>query len=317
MSGLIDPARLVLAPSALAGGRILITGGGTGLGRIMAETCAILGARVYICGRRGALLDQAAADINAAIGAERVCGLPCDIRSAESITAMVDGIWADGGALTGLVNNAAANFIARAKDVSPGGFDAIASTVYRGTWLMTQDVGRRWLAEGKRGAVVSILTTWVWSGGPFATPAAMAKAGVQAMTQSLAVEWGRSEIRLNNICPGAFPTEGMAARLRTDDQGFKEGNRASNAFGRNGRPEELANAVAFLLSDGGAFISGQTIAVDAAGWQMGADRFTGLLDWSDADWAEARDKIRAADARDKAARTVDVLTTNESSSTRA
>ena len=245
---MINPAKLVLAPNALAEGRILITGGGSGLGRIMAEACAHLGARVYICGRRGGLLDEAAVEINQAIGADRVRGLPCDIRSHEAIAALIETIWADGGPLTGLVNNAAANFVSRAQDVSPRGFDAIADTVYRGTWLMTQEVGRRWIAGNLPGSIISILTSWVWSGGPFATPAAMAKAGVAAMTQSLAVEWGPKEIRLNNICPGAFPTEGMSARLLTDDQGLSNANKASNAFGRNGAPEELANVVAFLLS---------------------------------------------------------------------
>ncbi len=301
---MINPAKLVLAPNALAEGRILITGGGSGLGRIMAEACAHLGARVYICGRRGGLLDEAAVEINQAIGADRVRGLPCDIRSHEAIAALIETIWADGGPLTGLVNNAAANFVSRAQDVSPRGFDAIADTVYRGTWLMTQEVGRRWIAGNLPGSIISILTSWVWSGGPFATPAAMAKAGVAAMTQSLAVEWGPKEIRLNNICPGAFPTEGMSARLLTDDQGLSNANKASNAFGRNGAPEELANVVAFLLSAGGGFVSGQTIAVDAAGWQMGTDRFTGLMDWTDDDWNAARAKIRGADVADKAARTV-------------
>src|SRR6185295_13847264 len=108
--------------------------------------------------------------------------------------------------LTALVNNAAANFIARSEDISERGFDAIADTVFRGTWLMTQEVARRWLSAGDQGAVLSILTTWVWSGGPFAVPSAMSKAAIDVMTQSLAVEWGGRGIRLNALCPGAFPT---------------------------------------------------------------------------------------------------------------
>ena len=126
---------------------------------------------------------------------------------------MIDTVWADGGALTGLVNNAAGNFISRTEDLSPRGFDAIANIVFRGSFFVTLDCGKRWLAEGKHASVVSILTTWVWNGGPFTVPSAMSKAGLNVMTQSLAVEWGNRGIRFNAIAPGPFPTEGAWARL--------------------------------------------------------------------------------------------------------
>ena len=207
---------LMFKPGLMTGERILITGGGTGLGKVMAEALLMLGAEVYICGRRGGVVEATAKELMDAHGGKCV-GLACDIRVPEAIAEMLDIIWADGGALSGLVNNAAGNFISRTQDLSPRGFDAIANIVFRGSFFVTLDCGKRWIAEGRRASVISILTTWIWNGGPFTVPSAMSKAGIATMAQSLAVEWGSYGIRFNNIAPGPFPTEGMSARLNPTD----------------------------------------------------------------------------------------------------
>ena len=183
----MKPDDLMFKPGLMKGQRILITGGGTGLGKVMAEACLMLGAEVYICGRRGGVLEAAARELMDAHGG-KVTGIACDIRVPEAIHDMLDEVWAGGGALTGLINNAAGNFISRTEDLSPRAFDAIANIVFRGSFFVTLDCGKRWIAEGKKASVVSILTTWVWSGGPFTVPSAMSKAGLNVMTQSLAVE---------------------------------------------------------------------------------------------------------------------------------
>ena len=286
---------LMYKPGLLAGKRYLVTGGGSGLGRVMSEALLLLGAEVYICGRRESVLEQTAAELMAVHGG-RVVAKACDIRKEEQIHDMLDAIWADGGALDGLVNNAAGNFVSRTEDLSPRAFDAIANIVFRGSFMMTLDCGKRWLAEGKAASVISILTTWVWNGSPFTVPSAMSKAGLHAMTQSLAVEWAGRGVRFNAIAPGLFPTEGMSARL---NPGGGEHKTEGNPMQRNGRMPELANLAAFLLGPGSEYVNGQTIAIDGGQYQATGGNFSGMASWTDADWQRARENIAQRDASDR------------------
>lgn len=285
-------------PGLMAGEKVLVTGGGSGLGCVMAEAVAALGGDVVIVGRRLAVLEDAAADIMAKHSG-KVTPVPCDIRDEATIEAMLDRAW-EGGAPTGLINNAAGNFISRTEDLSSRGFDAIANIVFRGSFLTTLGCGKRWLAAGDRGSVLSILTTWVWNGSPFVVPSAMSKAGVAAMTQSLAVEWAGRGIRFNAICPGIFPTEGMTARLMPGEKISEE--RPENPMNRVGRMEELANLAIFLLHPGSAYVNGQVIAIDGAEYQATGGNFSSMRAWTDAQWQAARESIRKTDAADRSGR---------------
>jgi NAD(P)-dependent dehydrogenase (short-subunit alcohol dehydrogenase family) len=297
---------LMFREGLMSGQRVLITGGGTGLGRVMAEACVMLGARVYICGRRGGVVEETAKALTDAYGASggSCSGLACDIRVPEAIHDMLDQVWADGGALSGLVNNAAGNFISRTEDLSPRGFDAIANIVFRGSFFVTLDAGKRWLAEGRHASVVSILTTWVWHGGPFTVPSAMSKAGLNVMTQSLAVEWGNRGIRFNAIAPGPFPTEGAWARLNPGGSAQREEADPAIPLGRTGEMRELANLAVYLLHPLSAYVNGQTIAIDGGSHLAGGGGYSRLASWGDAEWEQARGAIKAANEQDRANRTV-------------
>ena len=298
----MDTSKLMFRPGLMAGQRILITGGGTGIGRELAEAFLALGAEIYICGRRGGKLDETAAELMAAHGG-KVTGIPCDIRSPDAIAAMVDRIWAD-GALTGLVNNAAGNFISRTEDISTRGFDAISDIVFKGTFYVTLDIGKRLIAEKKAASFLSILTTWVWNGSPFTVPSAMSKAGINVMTQSLAMEWGRYGLRFNAIAPGAFPTKGMSERLSPGGGNDAGGMERSNPMGRVGEMHEIGNLATFLMAPGAEWVNGQTIAIDGAGYQANAGNFwSALSPLGDQQWADMAAMIRGTNARDKAERT--------------
>ncbi len=281
------------------GKRILVTGGGTGLGKGMAEKFLELGAELIICGRRKSLCEETAAELMKQHGG-KVEAYGIDIRDAAAVDAMVEDIF-QRGPLTDLVNNAAGNFISRTEDLSPRGFDAIANIVMHGTFYVTHAVGRRWIAAQKPGNVLSIVVTWIHNGSPFVVPSAMSKSAIHAMTMSLAAEWGRYGIRLNAIAPGEIPTEGAGKRLRPIEMPASRGARL-NPMDRHGRMQELQNLATFLLSDGCDWLTGQTIAMDGANALATGGNFYDLREWGDAEWKTAREAIQKVNAQDKAAR---------------
>lgn len=283
------------------GHRILVTGGGTGLGKTMATRLLELGADLYICGRRKSVLDETAAELMGRHGGSiKTCAV--DLRDAVAADAMIEGIFNDGGPLTGLINNAAGNFVSRTEDLSSRGFDAVANTVFHGTFYVTHAVGKRWIKGGHKGSILSIVVTWVWTGSPFVVPSAMSKAGIDVMTKSLAVEWGRYGIRLNAIAPGIFPTEGATARLRPGGNPHAL-EIAANPMRRLGKLNELEELAAFLLADGCEWLTGQTIAIDGANYLANGAYFTHYMDWTDEQWVQARERIKAMNEKDKALRT--------------
>ena len=293
---------LMFKKDLLKGKRILVTGGGTGLGEVMTEAYAQLGATVYICGRRLQVLEETAKRISDATGS-KVIAKALDIRVPEAVEDVVSDVWSD-GPLTGLVNNAAGNFISRTKDLSPRGFNAIADIVFRGSFYVTLACGKRWIDGGNKGSVISILTTWIWNGGPFTVPSAMSKAGLNIMTKSLATEWGPNGIRLNAIAPGPFPTKGAWDRLSPQSANRDSGRANAIPMGRNGEMPELANLAVFLMSDGCDYLTGQTIAIDGAMHLSSGGNFASLAALGDSDWDRIRNEIRGSNEKDKSQRAV-------------
>lgn len=290
--------------SALAGKRILITGGGTGLGKGVAQHLAAHGAEVHLWGRRLEVLQAAADEINALYGpVAHVQAV--DIRNAERVDAAVGEIWERFGPLTGLINNAAANFIAPTKDISPRGYEAIASTVMDGAFFTTLACGKRWIANGLKGSVVSTLVTWIMTGSPYVVPSAMSKAAINAMTMSLAVEWARYGIRLNAVAPGPFPTEYAWQMLNpTADSSVGATQADEVPMGRYGEISELGNLILLLLSDGCDYITGETIVIDGGHHLAAPSTFAGLNKVTDAQWKTIRDAAQAASDKSKAQRSV-------------
>ena len=288
----------------LAGKRILVTGGGTGLGRGVSRYLVEHGAEVHIWGRRLNVLEEAAEEISQnRPGSCHVQSV--DVRKADMVAEAVAEIW-EHGPLTGLINNAAANFIAQTKDISPRAFEAITSTVMNGSFNTTHAVGKRWIADGIPGSVVSTLTTWVWSGSAFVVPSAMAKSAVHAMTMSLAAEWGKYGIRLNAIAAGPIPTEYAWSMLNPTEKSSTGGSTSSEnvPMQRFGTMEELANLNIFLLSDACGYLTGATIPMDGGQQLAGPGTFASLSTLTDEDWNEIREQSKAASEASKAQRSV-------------
>src|SRR6478609_2488763 len=268
----------------LGGKRILVTGGGSGLGAAMGRRFLELGAELVICGRRLELLDQTAAEMREQSGG-KVAAIRCDIRDGASVEAMMDTVWRE-APIDVLVNNAAATFIAQSEHMSFRAADAILAPTLHGTMYCTLAAGKRWI-EGKHGGVVlSILSTSTITGRAFTVPSAMAKTAILAMTKSLAVEWGPKGVRTVAIAPGAFPTPGASGQLRPE--GRNEGWSSRNPLGRSGEHSELANLASFLISDQAGYINGEMVVQDG-GSHLRSSGAEDLLQWTDAQWQKQRE----------------------------
>jgi NAD(P)-dependent dehydrogenase (short-subunit alcohol dehydrogenase family) len=255
----------------LANKRILITGGGTGLGKAMAHRFLQLGATVYICGRREEVLQQTAAELSPH---GPIHAIPCDVRNLDAVEGVIETIWSS-GPLDVLVNNAAGNFIARTEELSPGAWNSVIGIVLMGTLHATMACGRRWLKSNHAGTVLSISATYAPVGSAYVVPSAVSKAGVEALTRSLAVEWGNRNIRLNAIAPGPIPTQGAFSRVLPRPE-LEVLALDRNPLHRFGTTEELANLAAFLISDGSSYINGEVIRMDGGEFLQGAGEFSTL-----------------------------------------
>jgi NAD(P)-dependent dehydrogenase (short-subunit alcohol dehydrogenase family) len=276
--------RLAMFQKDLLNGRtIMITGGGTGLGRAMALRFAELGASVFLVGRRESPLRETADDIRAK--GVRAAHVSADIRDFAAVEQAIATAEKELGAVDTLVNNAAGNFIARTEKLSLNAFNAIVGIVLQGTFHCTLALGRKWIAARQPGTILNIVTTYADAncGSGFVVPSACAKSGVLAMTRSLAIEWARYGIRLNAIAPGPFPTEGAFSRLLPTRE-FEEQTRNRHPLKRFGRPEELANLATYLVSNQAGYINGECVVIDGGEWLRGAGEFNAFTELPDRVW---------------------------------
>lgn len=265
----------MLRDGALAGKTIVVTGGGTGLGRAMSTYFLKLGANVVITSRKLDVLKKTAEEMQQETGG-KVLPLACDVRNYEEIESILAETLAHFGSVEGLVNNAAGNFISPTERLSANAFATIIDIVLKGSANCTLALGKHWIAQKQPGTILNIITTYAFTGSGYVVPSACAKGGVLAMTRSLAVEWGKYGIRTNAIAPGPFPTKGAWERLLPGDLAEKFDFKNRVPLKRVGQHQELANLAAFLMSDYSGYINGEAITIDGGEWMQGAGQFNGL-----------------------------------------
>ncbi|HIA85953.1 MAG TPA: SDR family oxidoreductase [Candidatus Marinimicrobia bacterium] len=252
---------------------IIITGGGTGLGKSMAQRFGELGANLVITSRKLEVLEETAEELRTS-GAN-VLPLQCDVRKPDEVEEMISRAVGEFGAVDVLVNNAAGNFISPTERLSPGGFKVIVDIVLNGTFNCTLSAGKE-MIKNDGGVILNIITTYAWTGSGYVVPSACAKAGVLAMTRSLAVEWAKYGIRTNAIAPGPFPTEGAWKRLVVPGLGIEKKMKKRIPLKRFGEQRELADLATFLISDGAGYINGEVVTIDGGEWLKGAGQFNDL-----------------------------------------
>ena len=286
-----DYSKPMLREDALVGETILVTGGGTGLGKSMARYFLQLGANVIICSRKEEVVLATAAELAAETGGKTL-GLACDVRKYEEIENVIAKGIEKFGNITGLVNNAAGNFISPTERLSHKAFDIIVDIVLKGSYNTTLALGKYWIAQKIKGTVMSIVTTYATTGSAFVVPSACAKAGVQALTRSLAVEWAKYGIRLNAIAPGPIPTDGAWSRLFPENIQGKFNFESKIPVRRVGHHQELANLAAYLMSPYSAYVNGEIMVIDGGEWLQGAGEFSFLDVLTKEEWDEVEAVVR-------------------------
>lgn len=265
----------MLRKDALKGKTLIVTGGGTGLGKSMGQYFLELGANLVIASRKAEVLEKAADELRASTGGS-VLPLACDVRNYEEVEKVIEGTVTEFGTVHGLLNNAAGNFISPTERLSHRAFDAVVDIVLKGSYNFTLALGKKWIANGQPGTILNIVTTYAWTGSGYVVPSACGKAGVLAMTRSLAVEWAKYGIRNNAIAPGPFPTEGAWSRLLPGHLKDKLDPAQRVPLKRVGDHQELANLAAYLMSDFSAYINGEVITIDGGEWLKNGGEFSFL-----------------------------------------